>query len=125
MQNIVIDNKKKEIRFQDQNKNIVNLLRFIFGLNILNSGIFFLLFNNQDDVLKWIWLVFALMNIYFLYFSLTRLSKETTVAFRDIESVEIKGVFGVVLKLKDAKYRKVFIPRDASIVKSLQDRFSS
>ena len=123
MQNLVIDNKKKEIRFQDQNKNMVNLIRFVFGLNVLNSAVFFLLFNYQEDVLKWVWLVFALLNVYLLYFSFTKLSKQTTLKFSEVDAVEIKSVFGFVFKLKNGKYRKVFIPRDAPIVDKLMKSF--
>ncbi|MDG4949541.1 hypothetical protein NLM59_01265 [Weeksellaceae bacterium KMM 9724] len=125
MQNLVIDNKKKEIRFQDQNKNLVNLIRFVFGLNVLNAAVFFLLFNYQDDILKWVWLVFALLNVFLLYFSFTKLSKQTTLSFSEIDSVEIKSVVGLVFKLKNGKYRKVFINRDAPIVEKLMKSFGN
>lgn len=123
MQNLVIDNKKKEIRFQDQNKNMVNLIRFVFGLNVLNSAVFFLLFNYQDDILKWVWLVFALLNVYLLYFSFTKLSKQTTLKFSEVDAVEIKSVFGLVFKLKNGKYRKVFIPRNSPVIEKLRKTF--
>lgn len=123
MNKLELDNKKKEIRFQDQQRKIVYLLRFIFGLNVLNSAIFFLLFNNQDDILKWLWLVFAVVNVVLLLFSFTKLSLQNQIKFSEIDYAEVKSIFGLILKLKNGKYRKVFLPQDAPMTEHLTKFF--
>lgn len=123
MNKLELDNKKKEIRFQDQQRKIVYLLRFIFGLNVLNSAIFFLLFNNQDDILKWLWLVFAVVNVVLLLFSFTKLSLQNQIKFSEIDYAEVNSIFGLILKLKNGKYRKVFLPQDAPMTEHLTKFF--
>lgn len=123
MNKLEVDNKKKEIRFQDQNKRIIYLMRFIFGINILNSALFFLIFNNQDDILKWLWLVFAVVNVVLLLFCFTKLSLQTKIKFTEIDYAEVKSIFGLVLKLKNGKFRKVFIAQDAPMSHQLTKFF--
>ena len=123
MESLVVDNKKKEILFQDQNKKIVYLLRFVFGLNIVNAVIFFSIFNNQDDFFKWIWLVFALINLAFLYLCFVKLSIQDKLIFSEIDSIEIKSVFGLVFKLNNGKFRKIYINRDSQEAEKLIKSF--
>lgn len=113
MESLTIDRKKKKVVFSDQNKSMVYLLRFVFGLNLMNALIFFLLFNNQDDVLKWLWLAFALLNLVFLYMALTKLSVRKEISFDEIVEVQKNKVLGILFKLNDGKFRKVFIPRNS------------
>lgn len=124
MQSFTVNKKDKKVTFQDQNKNMVYLLRFVFGLNLINAIIFFLLFNYQDDILKWFWLVFAVMNVAFLYFSLTKLSVKTALDFSEIQHVERNKILGILFKLKDGKFRKIFIQRNSSEAEKLLKMFA-
>ena len=123
MNKLEVDNRKNEIRFQDQNRKLIYLVRFIFSLNILNSAVFFLIFNNQDDLIKWIWLAFAVINVILLLFCFVKLSLQTNIKFSEIDYAEVKPLFGLYLKLKNGKYRKVYIPRNAPEIEKLTKSF--
>lgn len=124
MESLTIHKKEQKITFQDQNRNIVYLIRFVFGLNLLNSVIFFLLFNSQEDALKWIWLVFAGINILGLWFALTKISIAKTLEFNKIQAVQKHSVLGTLFKLKNGKFRKVFIPKDSQEAEKLMKLFN-
>ena len=124
MESLTIHKKEQKITFQDQNRNIVYLLRFVFGLNLLNSVIFFLLFKSQEDALKWIWLVFAGINILGLWFALTKISIAKTLEFNEIQAVQKHSVLGTLFKLKNGKFRKVFIPKDSQEAEKLMKLFN-
>lgn len=123
MQSLQIDKKRKKIIFQDQNKSMVYLLRFVFILNLTNAVIFFLLFNYQEDMLKWLWLIFALLNIILLYLSLTKLSVKSELDFEEIDFVQKHQILGILFKLKDGKRRKVFIQRNSQDAEKLIKMF--
>ena len=123
MQSLTINRKAQKITFNDQNKNMVYLLRFVFGLNLVNAIIFFLLFNNQDDILKWLWLLFALMNIVCLYFALTKLTVVSELKFEEIQNVQRHSILGILFKLKNGKLRKVFIQRNSEQAEKLIQMF--
>lgn len=122
-QSISIKPKEKEIIFHDQNKNMVFLLRFVFGLNLMNAVMFFLIFNNQNDAFKWIWMVFAIINLSGLYLMLTKVSTKNKLLFSEIQKIQQHGVLGILLKLKDGKLRKVFVKKDSPDAKKLQKVF--
>ena len=124
MESLTIHKKEQKITFQDQNRNIVYLLRFVFGLNLLNSVIFFLLFKSQEDALKWIWLVFAGINILGLWFALTKISIAKTLEFNEIQAVQKHSVLGTLNKLKNGKFRKIFIPKDSQEAEKLMKLFN-
>ena len=108
MQSLTIDKNSKKISFKDQNKMLIYLVRFFIVLNILNSIIFFLVFNNQDDALRWIWLVFAFLNVYLFYYFMTKFSIKDELNFNEIELVTQKAFLGIGFQLKNGKFRKVF-----------------
>ena len=124
MQSLTIDKNSKKISFKDQNKMLIYLVRFFIVLNILNSIIFFLVFNNQDDALRWIWLVFAFLNVYLFYYLMTKFSIKDELNFNEIELVTQKAFLGIGFQLKNGKFRKVFMQNDASDVERLKKIFN-
>lgn len=124
MQSMTIDKKAGKIIFQDQNRNLVFLLRFIVGLNLINAVIFFLLFNNEDDILKYFWLAFALLNVVFLYLLLTRLSAKQTLDFKEVKGIQRNSLLGILFKLKDGKFRKAYVHRNSEDAEKLIKMFS-
>lgn len=123
MESLTIHKKAQKIIFNDYNKKMVFLLRFVFGLNLMNAIIFFWLFNSQEDTFKWIWLVFAVINVVALLFSLTKLSVDNELKFSEIDSVQNHSIMGVIFKLKNRKLRKVFIKKDSVEAKKLEKMF--
>lgn len=125
MQTIQVDYKKKRIEIKDQNKKLIYFLRFIFGLNILNAIIFYLIFNNQNDSLKWIWLVFAILNVLIMYILLTKASLKNSFDFKEVQTVTPISFLGLFLKLKEGKYRKIFMPRNSEDAQKLMKSFNN
>lgn len=124
MQSFTINKSEKTVTFKDQNKTIVKLVRFVFGLNVLNAIIFFLIFNNQNDAFKWIWLVFALFNVAVLYLTITKLSVSDKLKLSEIEKIEAKPILGLMFKLANGKYRKAFVPKGSKDAEKLMKIFN-
>ncbi|MXV37148.1 hypothetical protein GO491_00440 [Flavobacteriaceae bacterium Ap0902] len=124
MQAIHIDNKKHRIEIKDQLSKIILFLRFIFILNILNTVVYYLVFYTRQDLLHWLWFAFALLNVYFIYFTFTKVSKQHIIGFDEIESVDQYTLIGLVLKLKNGMYRKIFIPSESEVAQKLVRKFN-
>ncbi|MGI9526900.1 MAG: hypothetical protein ACR2MS_07315 [Weeksellaceae bacterium] len=119
MQFIKVDYKKQKIEIQDQNKKLILVLRFMMGLNIVNAIIFYLLFNYQNDVLKWLWLVFAVLSVVGLYFLLIKPSLQNTFDFNEIKVIKPISFLGLFLILKNGKWRKIFVPANSDDAQKL------
>ncbi|MDO5656137.1 MAG: hypothetical protein Q4G27_08365 [Flavobacteriaceae bacterium] len=74
-------------------------------------------------MLKWLWLIFALLNIILLYLSLTKLSVKSELDFEEIDFVQKHQILGILFKLKDGKRRKVFIQRNSQDAEKLIKMF--
>lgn len=125
MQSINIDYKKEKIEIKDQNKKLIWFIRFILIMNILNSILFYIIFNNQQDIIQWIWFVFAILNVIVMYLSLTKLSFQDKFDFTEIKSIKKLSFLGLFIQLHNGKYRKIFISEDSNESKKLINQFKN